>query len=255
MEVWKAVVGWEGLYEVSSMGNVRSLDRDIPLNGGIAHKKGKLLHTYKQKNGYMCTHLYGNGKHATVSIHQLVANAFIPKPKDKCVEVNHINCIRHDNRVENLEWLTHFENQQATPKKHYGKVGHENYMAVHCGSEHHSARAVLQMDMQGNVIAEHKTITAASVATGIEESQISLCVRGAHKYCKGYKWAYKEKDCVPKKYRNTKRIAQLNDEKKVIKVWERALDITRELGINLSSVYLCVQGKRKRAGGYYWQEV
>lgn len=114
MEIWKDVVGYEGYYEVSSYGRVRSVNRYV--NTGILHNdiklhKGKLLKCNLKRTGYLCVDLSKENKVRTVSVHRLVAMAFIPKPQDKNV-VNHINLDKLDNRVGNLEWVTSKENSQ-----------------------------------------------------------------------------------------------------------------------------------------------
>lgn len=112
MEEWKAVVGYEGYYEVSSYGRVRGVDRYV--NTGILHSdiklhKGKMLKPNLKKNGYLSVDLCKGNKLKTVLVHRLVAVAFIEKPDGKDV-VNHKNLDKTDNRVENLEWVTCREN-------------------------------------------------------------------------------------------------------------------------------------------------
>ena len=111
-EVWKDVVGWEGLYQVSNTGRVRSLDRIVIryLNGN-KFVKGVLLKLRKEKDGYMTVHLRDTAhqKNRTAKVHRLVADAFIEKVDGK-EQIDHINGIRDDNRVENLRYCTCKEN-------------------------------------------------------------------------------------------------------------------------------------------------
>ena len=102
-EIWKPVVGYEGLYEVSSYGRVRSLDRYDSRNHFC---KGKILKLQTAGRGYLSVELSSNGKTKKFLVHRLVAEAFITNP-DNLPEVNHINEDKTNNRVDNLEFCNH----------------------------------------------------------------------------------------------------------------------------------------------------
>lgn len=104
-EIWKDIEGYEGLYQVSSLGRVRGLDR----YSGSKFIRGQLLRGAKSNRGYLCVLLWNNKKKKKYSVHRLVAEAFIPNPFLKpCVD--HIDTDKTNNTVMNLRWVTHQEN-------------------------------------------------------------------------------------------------------------------------------------------------
>ena len=109
-EIWVPIPNYEDSYEISSIGNVRSLSRIVkhPIYGN-KQIKGKILKPRLIK-GYHHAGLYKNGKMSSVPIHRIICSIFI-KNSDNKKEVNHKNGIKTDNRLENLEWVTSLENR------------------------------------------------------------------------------------------------------------------------------------------------
>ena len=100
-EIWKPIEGYEGLYEVSNLGRVKSLKR--------LHTKERILSQFLNHRGYARVNLWKENKSRKYSVHRLVAEAFIPNPDSK-PQVNHIDENKTNNSVENLEWCTQLEN-------------------------------------------------------------------------------------------------------------------------------------------------
>lgn len=103
-EIWKPIKDYEGLYEISNLGRVKSL------------KFQTILKPYK-KNGYLCVNLYCNAETKHEYIHRLVAKAFIPNTNDYKY-INHIDCDKHNNKVNNLEWCTQAHNIKESIRNH-----------------------------------------------------------------------------------------------------------------------------------------
>lgn len=104
-ELWLPVVGYEGFYEVSNIGRIRSVDRVVPHPHKPLTLKGK-LRAASNVLGYKGVILSRDGKNTGHRVHRLVATAFIPHPNSEHLQINHKNGIKNDNRVENLEWVT-----------------------------------------------------------------------------------------------------------------------------------------------------
>lgn len=119
-ERFRNVKGYDGLYQVSNLGRVKSLKR----------KKEVIMTNFLNPFGYNQVKLSRNGKNKTVRVHRLVGLAFINNPKDK-PEINHINGIKNDNRIENLEWVTPTENARHAWKNNLitSKKGEQHGMA------------------------------------------------------------------------------------------------------------------------------
>ena len=126
-EIWKDIKGYEGIYQVSNFGRVKSLER---VNSRGNTVKERILKPHKTEKGYLHIVLCKDGKTKLYRVHRLVATYFIPNPENK-PEVDHINGQKDDNRVENLRWVTSKENiNNPTTKK---KMKYRIKTAIHCG--------------------------------------------------------------------------------------------------------------------------
>lgn len=110
IEEWRDIKGYEGLYQISNLGRVKSLNRVVICSNGTSHKiKEKILKNGYMTSGYLFVVLRKDDKSKNHSIHRLVAKAFIPNPKN-CTDVNHIDGNKQNNCLYNLEWCTRSEN-------------------------------------------------------------------------------------------------------------------------------------------------
>ena len=164
-------------------------DGEIYSCNGRWDKSIKKMKTYIGPNGYEQIMLCKNKKTYVKCVHRLVAETFIPNPLNK-PEVNHINGIRHDNRVQNLEWVTHSENvlhafRKLKRKKPQGGKGR-------FGKLHPNIKIVLQIQ-DGKVIGEFYGTLEANRQTGVHPSNITSCCKGRRESAGGYQWRYKGK--------------------------------------------------------------
>ena len=182
-EIWKDLVCYEGIYEVSNYGNVKSLTRN-DFQGKPLNEKLLNLETI---NNYKRVALCKTGKVKRVFVHRLVAIHFIPNPDNKpCV--NHRNGNPSDNRVENLEWVTYSENTQ-----HAINTGLLKPATTHLymkGVNHASAVKVVQSDLLGNDIKTWDCMADVQRELGIGHAKISIVCNGKRKTAGGIKWKY-----------------------------------------------------------------
>lgn len=108
MKIWKDIEGYEGLYQVNQFGEVKSLPKQIGL--GYMTKE-KILKPRLQNSGYLTVNLSKDGKGLNKTVHRLVAEAFIPNPEE-LPEIDHIDGDKTNNMVENLQWISHVENNR-----------------------------------------------------------------------------------------------------------------------------------------------
>lgn len=124
-ETWKPVLGYEGAYEVSDLGRVRSVDRlQQDRRGRVLRCRGRVLKS-ADWNGYRKVALSNNGHLSTFTVHRLVMEAF-DGPRPDGMSIHHRNGVRHDNRLENLEYVTHRRNMREVIR-----AGNFNYNAGH----------------------------------------------------------------------------------------------------------------------------
>ena len=183
-EIWKDIEGFEGLYQVSNLGRVKSLEK---LSHGDYIRKmrvrERILNLHPDGKGYLMAWLYKDGIRKTMKVHRLVANTFISNTDNK-PQIDHINADKQDNRVINLRWCTgkeNFHNPITYKKNSESKFGEKN----------HHARAVLQYTLNNVFVKEWSCINDICRELGVGHSHISQCCSNKRNKVYGYIWRYK----------------------------------------------------------------
>lgn len=154
-EEWKDILGYENLYFVSNLGNIKS--------------SKKIISQQDNGKGYLVVHLSKNGKPRWLLVHRLVAKAFLDNPLNKpCV--NHKDGNRSNNNVDNLEWVTYSEN---------------NLHSYHSNGRKSALSKAIYCEETGII---YDNAYDAARKTGISQSSINRCVNGIHKKAKGTHW-------------------------------------------------------------------
>lgn len=163
-EIWRDVKGYEGKYQVSNLGRVKSLNYN---RTGVERVLKKQL----DKDGYECLMLAKNGKYKTCKVHRLVAEAFIPNP-DGLPCVNHKDECKNNNIVTNLEWCS---------------VAYNNAYGTHGDI---SKVSVFQYSKEYNLVSSYPSVRDMERITGYDHATISKCCNGKRNQAYGYLWSY-----------------------------------------------------------------
>lgn len=174
-EEWRPIKGYEGLYEVSNLGRVRSLDRIVIDKGGKRFIKGKLLNPYNDGN-YLCVELKKHKK----KVHRLVCEAFLPNP-DNLPCVNHKDENKTNNVVSNLEYCTY---------KYNSNYGTRNRRIFEKTTNGKCSKAVNQYTKSGEFIKTWISQSEVERQLGFSQGKISLCCLDKRKSAYNYIWRF-----------------------------------------------------------------
>lgn len=165
MEEWRDIPGYEGWYQVSNLGRVRSMRRISPS-----------IMSPSTYNGYHRVNLSNGGKYTTIHIHRLVAMVFLPNPYNY-PQVNHLDGNRQNNNINNLEWCSRSQNQI-----HAYRV---------LGRARPRCRSVIQMDDNENILNMFESISQASRYCNVSVTTIREAILGKINHAAGFKWRFK----------------------------------------------------------------
>lgn len=185
-EMWRIVSGYEGLYEISNIGRVKSLSRPHKIRGGkFSMRKERILKDGIRNDGYRSLILCKNKVHNRYVTHRLVAIAFIPNPEN-LPEVNHKDGNKLNNLVSNLEWTDKLGNMQHAYET--GLIKHDNLLKSGVLASKARQVQVNQYSLDGKFIATFGSLKEASQLTNTNKVSISLCCSGLNKTGNGFIW-------------------------------------------------------------------
>lgn len=253
MEKWKDIEQTGGQYQVSSTGRIKRLWR-ITKSGRFYQEK--IIAQAPIYSGYLHAQIYINKKCTTLLVHRIVAKAFIPNP-DNLPEINHIDCNKQNNNVENLEWCDRTHNMREASKNGLMTGGQI--------SKRKRPHYILQTTIDDIPIRSFWTAHDAEADTGVSFSSIRHLIRekSHDKQRGGYKWREcsqeeyeKYKDgpiCKAIEYNNGKRrISALSDSGEIVQTYESVSDAAK--AINSKPQFIRMQMKKgQHCKGYYWK--
>lgn len=179
-EIWKDIENYEGLYQVSNLGRIKSFPRRYSRNKAPIIMKQRIDH-----KGYLQLSLCKNGKEQNKKVHRLVAQGFIPNPNN-LPQINHIDGVKTNNNVSNLEWCDNSYNQLHANRMGLNKHRLERVKEV-CN------KPVAQLTLNDDLLNKYISLREASEKTGCNYKSMSACASGKTKSSGGYKWKYIDK--------------------------------------------------------------
>lgn len=254
-EIWKDIKDYEGYYQVSNLGRVKSLDRYIATVGNPSGKRlirGKILNPSKRvmsngEDGYYSVTLYKRGIGALFNVHRLVAETFIPNPNNlPCV--NHKDENKHNNMSDNLEWCTiEYNNKYGTARERSGEK---------------TRKEVIKFDLDGNILKVYKSLESAAKEEKVSKGNLAnVCVnrngkKTLHGYVFMYKDDYNENGFVGYENTKTKKVNQydldgnlLNTFESVRQAYASTGRTTKNGAANITAV---CRDRQNSAYGYKW---
>lgn len=248
-EEWKDVVGYEGIYQVSNYGSVKSLERKT--------FHGKVCFTSKEKpmkqclrGGYKTVCLRKDNAKKMQRVHRLVAQAFISNPENKQF-VDHIDGDRLNNVVTNLRWCTPRENMN-------NEVTYPRNRRALQEAWNKRSKKVYQYTLNGEFIQEWTNTSQASKATNATKQSIKLCCEGKYRSANGFRWSFEKKDnigAITMQY-NCVKVAKMDKMGNILGCYDSLKDAALSTEkCTIQDVSNCIRGYRKTSYGYTFKRL
>lgn len=246
-EIWKAHPDIPGI-EVSTLGNVRTLDKVGSRENGTYSKKGHVLKQHNEKNGYLRVGIQIDRKQTRKLVHRLVAQTYIQNPNN-LPQINHIDCDRTNNNVKNLEWCDGSYNQQYREK-----FGISNTEVL--------SKPVFAINLTTLKVSHFRSRTEASLELGVNRTDINMVIKGRLNQAGGY--YFKEYNgngieidrdklnSIVAGMRFTGGVFAVDLNAFEVSRFESQSEASRELCVSDPHINEAIKGKRKTAGGYWF---
>lgn len=245
-EFWKDIENFEGKYQVSNKGRIKSLPRDVLCsNGKVLPVKEHILKPKVTINGYLMVVLRLNNKSYYRNIHRLVAQAFIPNP-DNLPEVNHIDEDKTNNKVDNLEWCT---------SKYNSNYGKRN-IKISSKLKYKSKYKVAQYDMQGNLV---NVFNNSREVIDVFGTHVYDCCTDKLHTLKGYIFRYVSENNIPKNIMvkrgttSSREVLAYDIKGNLIGTFKSINKAALALDVDASSISRVCKGKQKYTKGYVFK--
>lgn len=252
MEEWKDIIGYEGYYEVSTSGLIRSVDRLVKNGHAEYIRKGHVLTPSLSNSGYLQVRLSIRQEIKPFYVHRLVAEAHIKNPNN-LPQINHKDEDKTNNKVENLEWCSRKYNMNygTFPQRRLEKALRER-------NDESRSKKVYQYDYNGSLINFFASLHEVERCTGIKQDKISKSCRkkGSRRTCNGYVWSFEPMTIDEIKrvlFYCPKPVIQLSIEGETINKFNTAKDAAKAMNCNANGIQLCCRGLRVTCCGYKWK--
>jgi len=258
IEEWRDIPGYEGLYKISSIGRLKSVDRVSSIGKQV---KGIIRKLAYNKKGYLMTSLCKNGVSTTKTIHRMVAKAFIPNPNN-LPQINHKNGIKTDNGVDNLEWCTNLENMQhafSTGLKE-GLTGENNGRAILSQEEVDYIKTKYNNGEKAKEIAKELNLKLSMVRYILNDGGWKFTYIDVEKRDDRANWTKEHSiNSLLSKFNKGEKpavvVAQYTKEGKEIGKYRSINNAAIQTGVPRKSIEANVHNKAKHAGGFLWKKI
>lgn len=243
-EIWKDVEGYEGLYQVSNFGRVKSLPKIKKTPTTTFLSKERFLNWRFSRGGYYRVTLTKNGVSKQIFVHRLVTNAFLGIRND--LTVNHKDEDKSNNSIENLEYMTLCDNIRYGNGTKKSALSRANNPLI--------CTPVNQYTLDGIFIKRYTSIKNAKIENGWKKENISLCCSHKRNQSNGYIWRYDgDEDVTYKPKTNGKPVCQFSLDGVFLNKYESAREAFRQTGTNSKDICTCCKGSAKTANGFMWK--